>query len=181
MLRDAESDTLDLSTAGRAMKKKDTSGLQIAQDMAFQRLEWRIERVGWFFMAAVVFAALFGLFGEGPLSSAVRSSGSLRIEYDRFLHNQAPSEYRIHFSTSQAEFQLGINHSFLENVKLERITPEPARVDISDIGVTLHFTNQNGRHGTIIIPFEPKAIGFLHTEIVAPAEPSLHLTHFVYP
>jgi hypothetical protein len=164
------------------MKKKDTSGeIQITQDMAFQRLEWRIQRVGWFLMAAVVCAALLGLFGDGPLSSAVQTSGSLRIEYDRFLHNQAPSEYRIHFSTSQAEFQLGFNHSFLQNVKLERITPDPIRAEISELGVTLHFTTQTGAQGTVIIPFEPKSIGFLHTKIMAPAEPSLHFTHFVYP
>ncbi len=44
--------------------------LDVEEDMAFQRRNWRAERIGWAAMVAIVIAAVLGLFASGPLSWA---------------------------------------------------------------------------------------------------------------
>ncbi|MDQ6718742.1 MAG: hypothetical protein M3Z17_10420 [Gemmatimonadota bacterium] len=50
-------------------KTYDSDTLGIAEDMNFQRRTWMVQRVGWAIMILVCIAALFGVFGKGPLSN----------------------------------------------------------------------------------------------------------------
>ena len=57
-------------------------GIDLDDDIAFQRRQLFVERAGWIAMLAVVVAAFLGVFGHGPLSTAVveaRSAG-VRVE-----------------------------------------------------------------------------------------------------
>lgn len=81
------------------MTKPDSSGEpDIERNDRFQRVEWRLQRVGWVVMAAVVAGALAGTFGRGPLSRAVAMApdGSLEIEYERVQRYQGPSSMTLH-------------------------------------------------------------------------------------
>jgi hypothetical protein len=73
-----------------------SSQLQIDEDLAFQRREWKIQRVGWGAMALVIIAALLGVFGTGPLSNATLEREGLRLEYERFCRFAAANGYRFH-------------------------------------------------------------------------------------
>lgn len=161
--------------------KAKTTGLQINEDMDFQRLEWRIERIGWVIVALVVIAALLGLLGNGPLSAAVKTSGSLQVEYDRFLHRDAPSNYRIHFKPRDDDTAIHLNSQFLEAVKLDQIVPQPSEVELAIDGVTLHFKSRAAVSGVVTIPFEPQTMGLLHTRIRVASKKPVTLTHIVYP
>ena len=57
----------------------DNERLKLEEKPVFQRLEWRIQRVGWVLWAAIVIAACAGLMGRGPLSATEASApdGSL--------------------------------------------------------------------------------------------------------
>ena len=82
---------------------KTVQGLQIEEDRAHQRREWRIERVGWVLMAGLLLAGLLGLLGDGPLSRATAgSAGALSVEYDRLQRAAAPYEYRFEVDPSLA-------------------------------------------------------------------------------
>jgi len=148
--------------------------------MAFQRLEWRIQRVGWFLMALVVAAALLGFLGAGPFSSATRSKSSLNVEYERFLHYQAPSYYRVHLD-EPAQTKMRLGQSFLSSVRLNQIVPRPLKMEFTRDGVIVHFGADNAIQKEITIPFEPEVIGLLRAELASPGEPPLRLTQFVYP
>lgn len=52
--------------------------LELGQDLPFQRREWAVQRIAWAAMAAVLTAALLGLFGSGPVSDAVVETDELR-------------------------------------------------------------------------------------------------------
>ena len=89
-------------------------------DLQTKRREWRIERVGWFLIAALVLLAILGAFGDGPISDtrAEAAQGDARFfaDYERFnriahvsllvVHVQAPSatgdELRIAFNPASA-------------------------------------------------------------------------------
>lgn len=83
-----------------SMAKHD--GLQIDEDLAFQRRSWRWQRAGWLGFVALIVAGLLGVFGAGPLSRAESSGAGLRIEYDRFARTQAPTSLVIHIDGGAA-------------------------------------------------------------------------------
>jgi len=161
--------------------KAKTTGLQVNEDMDFQRLEWRIERIGWVMLALIIIAALLGLLGNGPLSSSAKTAGSLQVEYDRFLHRDAPSSYRIHLKPRDAATDIHLNREFLDSAKLDQIVPQPAEAELATDGILLRFKSSPLAAGVVTIPFEAKTIGVLQTRISVGNETPIHLSHFVYP
>lgn len=161
--------------------KTKTTELQVNEDMDFQRLEWRIERVGWVILALLIIAALLGLLGNGFLSSSVKTTGALNVEYDRFLHRNAPSSYRIHLKPGGTETAIHLGREFLDAAKLEQVVPQPSEVELANDGIQLHFRSRESAEGVVTIPFEPQAMGLLHTRIRVGDERPVTLTHVVYP
>ena len=47
----------------------------VREDMRFQRRSWMVERAGWLVLTAIALAALTGVFGNGPLSTARAGAG----------------------------------------------------------------------------------------------------------
>lgn len=76
---------------------KTIGSLQLHEDLAHERREWKLQRVGWALMALALLAAVLGLFGHGPLSETASASadGALTVRHQRFERYQAPSEYDI--------------------------------------------------------------------------------------
>lgn len=108
--------------------------LQIDEDWEFQRREWRMERAGWVGLALFVIAAGAGAFGDGPLSHATASdeSGQLVVQYERFVRASAPSELRIQIrsaTTGSGEVAFWTDLSYLRDLELSAILPEPKRVE----------------------------------------------------
>lgn len=58
----------------------------VVEDIQLQRKVWRLQRVGWYVLLALVILTLLGLFSRGPLSSlvAISDSKDLTVEYERF-------------------------------------------------------------------------------------------------
>lgn len=133
-------------------------------------------------MAMLISGALLGLFSNGPLSRADQSAGSLRVEYERFLRNQAPAEYRVEVMSANSAGRLSLNKGFVDAVKLEQIVPRPNRIDGAPKRIVLHFdVAQDTASTVVIIRFQPQAIGRLQTSIGVPGQPTVNITQFVYP
>ena len=60
---------------------------ELDRHLPFQRREWRAQQIGWIALGLFLAAALAGLFGGGPLSSARASDpgGGLTVDYQRFV------------------------------------------------------------------------------------------------
>ena len=164
-----------------------TGELEIAHDPALERQTVDLQLIGWAIMGLVVLAALLGLFGNGPLSSAtVGSSGSpLRVEYDRFLRHQAPQRLRLHVEpgvSESDEVRVWVSSSFLDNVQIERIEPRPERVEAGSDGQTFTFlVAGRGETPTIEIRFVPERVGRLAIRMRIPGRRGVAFTQFVYP
>ena len=52
------------------MASQQQGGIQIDEDLAHQRLEWRLERIGWAAMARLLGAAGGGVVGYVPMGRA---------------------------------------------------------------------------------------------------------------
>jgi hypothetical protein len=155
----------------------------VREDIAFQRMSWRVQRGGWLAMVAVAGLALLGLFSNGPLSSATATGagGRLELGYERFLMNGSPTTMRVRVASDRGQATLLIGASFLEAFRIETTTPEPAEQSGGPDGVEMTFAAAGD--GPLVLHFglRPDAIGRVRSEIRLPGEAPARLTQFVYP
>ncbi|MEW6131183.1 MAG: hypothetical protein AB1757_29405 [Acidobacteriota bacterium] len=161
--------------------------IQVAQDLVHQQREWMIERIGWLLMSLLVLAALVGLLGTGPLSDAmVRDANStLEAEYRRFARYQAPTVLRIHLSSQPATdaiTRLSINRDFIDRIELQRIDPEPVRVEVTARQFIYNFQISNPPQSlTITLRYKPDTYGRLPIKLTTDEGARLAFTPFIYP
>lgn len=90
------------------------------------RREWRIDRIGWGILIAILLCALLGLFGaRGPLNAAERRSGELVVRYERFLRHEAPSSLHLTSPAQGPEVTVALSRALVEDATFEQILPEP--------------------------------------------------------
>jgi hypothetical protein len=102
----------------------------VREDMPLQLRAWRIERIGWCCLLAVVLLALGGVFGKGPLSSAKASSadGRLQVEYQRIARNGAHSQLLIEVQgAGERQVEIDLSGDLFDGVSIETIEPQPLR------------------------------------------------------
>jgi hypothetical protein len=123
---------------------KRVESLEVAEDLSYQEKEWTVERVGWILMAGLVLLALVGLFGDGPVSSAIRrSQEGFQISYERFDRQMKSSQISLQLpaeAVQEGQIKFWIDRQYLEGVQIEDISPEPESVEVS--GERLVYTVQ---------------------------------------
>jgi len=139
-------------------------GLEIDQDLAFARRSWTVQRAGWLAMGIVLVLALAGLLGSGPLSrSEVSVPGLLRLEYQRFARYQASQTLSAHVAPAGAGaggIRLWIDRRFLDDSRVDTITPPPARVEAGGDRLVYVFpTRRPGEPVTIVFALQAERIG----------------------
>jgi hypothetical protein len=160
-------------------------GLEVDQDLEFQRRDWTFERAGWVAMLVVVVAALLGLLGDGPLSRAAGTTAdhSLRVEYGRFERHGARARLTLFVrrdSTAGSAASLWIADEFLRGISLEHIEPQPVRqVSVGDR--TLFDIAVAGDSARLTLSFTPLALGARRLELGLMGREPLTLSQFVYP
>jgi hypothetical protein len=97
--------------------------------LPFQHREWRAQQIGWIALGLFLAAALAGLFGSGPLSSAVAADpgGRLRVDYQRFVRAGASQRllFRI-YPGGTGPVTLKLSRGYLDRMRVEHITPPPS-------------------------------------------------------
>lgn len=163
-------------------------GLQIDEDMPFQRKDWVAQRIGWVLMGLIVLAALLGLTGRGAMSSAVagEKQGALWVEYNRYARFQTPERVHLHWGPGAADgegiVRVWVNNGLLEQNKLERITPEPKRMLTGSDRITLEFEQDSGStEGSATLDLNVEQIGRCDVEIGIDHGPQVRFRQFVYP
>lgn len=159
--------------------------LELAQDLRFQRREWVVQRVGWAAMALLVVAALAGMLGRGgPLARthATSPDGSLRIEYDRFAHYEAPTRLRVSIAWPAprgGEVRLWIERAYLAKARVQQVMPEPESVKLAGDRVIYVFAA--GARGDVSFELKPDTFGALAGTAGLEGGGEVRFRHFVYP
>ncbi|HEY8504224.1 MAG TPA: hypothetical protein VIL46_06545, partial [Gemmataceae bacterium] len=130
--------------------------LQIDQDLAQQGVEWTVQRVAWYAMLLVLLLALIGLLGNGPLSTAVAEApdGSLRAEFNRFVHYLTPETLRFDVAAGAArdgELRLWLDLQYLRGVQIRGVTPQPLRVEAGPDRHTYVFRAPDAQRPTTVL------------------------------
>jgi hypothetical protein len=153
--------------------------LQIDEDLNFQRREWKIQRGGWVAMALVIIAALLGVFGTGPLSSATIEGEGLRLEHERFCRLERGTDLRFTLAGTGDPALLLIGGEYLDRVMIERITPEPVKVEGVSAGVVFQFVLQGP--ASVTFHLKPKKFGLAPGKARLGQAAPITFTQFIYP
>lgn len=161
------------------------SGLEITEDMGFQRRFWRAQRVGWGVIALLLVAAALGLFSRGPLSSATAGGrvGGLEVEYERFQRFGAASALRIEAwarPEDEGRVLLRLAPGLTDALEIETITPWPITAARGREGLVLAM-RAAGEVAVVDIRAKPTRIGRLRGEISCAGCAPVRLSAFVYP
>ncbi len=161
--------------------------LDLEEDEAFEKAEWRVQRIGWFFWALLLIAGLIGLLGPGPLSNAEATTpaGDLTVAYDRFLHYHHPAilEVELHNNESDSETtELTVSQTLLDRIEIHRIEPEPERRELAADGITYSFRRANDvEHAKILFHVEYERPGKSIGRIGLAGSEPVFFNQFVYP
>lgn len=156
-------------------------------ELSFQRKQWRIERIAWIAMAALIFYALAGgLGGGGPLSIAelAAADGNARVRYEKFARQLAPTSVDI--SVTQPPdgrpAQLHISGSYLSSMTVRSIIPEPDTTTVAENGYVFVFKRLSGVADTKIrLQLEPQQMGAAKGWLVINNGERLGINQFVFP
>ena len=165
---------------------KGTQGLEVAEDLAFQEKEWKVERAGWIVGLLVLLAALAGLFGSGPLSSAAVEEGPLRVEYHRFIRYQSPEALTIQMDAAQAgdgRVRLWLGREYLSGFEVQKIVPEPDQVQLFADRIVYEFqTPESEGPLQITVQMKPNRTGTQRGQLGSEnTGEGAAFTQFVYP
>jgi hypothetical protein len=164
---------------------RNPKGSPIEEDLRFQNVTWIAERLGWLVMAAVVLAALLGLFGGPSAKTEVRdASGRVQVEYQRFQRLLAPSGMKITLDAKTDPIvDVVVDEGLAGAFELRTVSPQPLESLAHEGGVLLRFavTSENRAPVQIVLMGVPGKAGRVRGGIGLLGEQPAQLSIFVYP
>ncbi|ACZ43525.1 conserved hypothetical protein [Thermobaculum terrenum ATCC BAA-798] len=162
-------------------------GLELEQDLRFQRREWLVEYAGRLLLLVAFLAGLLGILGGGPLSwgQARSADGRLLVRYPRFARLETPARMSLEVdgsATRDGRFSLALPRSYLDEVDISNIVPLPSSAR-SEEGYTV-FEFQVGRGVTrpeVIFSFQFDRAGVASGEVLLNEGSRVSLKQIVWP
>ena len=169
-------------------KSHESDTLGIAEDLKFQRRTWVVQRIGWTIMVLLSLAALFGVFGKGPLSNAHLGDDAapLRADYDRFLRLNAPTQLTLYAGGAairpDSTVELWIDRHWLSEMEINGITPEPDKTRVLADRIVYTFRAQPGSSPVrITFEMDNRALWKIRGGLGLTNGPSYSFSQFAYP
>lgn len=148
----------------------------VREDMGLQRNFWRAQAAGWTVAAALILAAIAGLFSDGPVSQLRRVEKDVAVEYQRFYRSGASASFVVELQGEQDE--LVISNNLAEALVLETVRPTPLRTAVAADGMHLVFDASDG--GRIFFGIRPERFGMV-SGIISAGKQRVSLKTYVYP
>lgn len=177
--------TMFSTAAMRAPKR--TGDLEINQDDDYQSRAWKIQRLMWASGLLILLAGVAGLLGPGPFSRRVVSDEQrgFRLEYNRFERYQAPALLKLEVDSRhvvEGQTRIWFNREFVENVQLDRIDPDPERVEVAaDRFVYVFNVLRTDDAVKIIWHLTPNRFGKTQGRLGVDNDGALAFTQFYFP
>jgi hypothetical protein len=135
------------------------------QQYDFERKEYVVRNVLWVGMVLFLAAGLLGVFGKGVLSLTRVDGAGYYLEYERFLRDETPSSFSLYVQEkSEAPIRLAISRTYLEEVRIQNVIPQPKSAESRDDWII--YTFNASENGLITVNFTPQNVGETPLEIV---------------
>lgn len=159
--------------------------LQLPAETDFHRRAWRVQRISFAVLAAIVAAALLGAFGSGPLSRARQSDGrGLSLQYERFARAEARTTLDLRLAATAAASgtqELLLGGAWLDDLRIQSIEPPPRETHTVNDGLRYRFDVQGGTDLHVRIEAQPIRPGRIELQVGQPGVAPLRVTQFVFP
>lgn len=161
-----------METAPRAR-----GSIHVTENPRFQQVEWAAQSVGSVLLTLFVIAALFGVFGRGPASSATATAadGTLTAEYERFARQGSVWFLRVRATTGGVGALL-LGKTLVDGHEIEQITPQPDRSRATSDGLLVSYDEPVRE---IKLRLRPSGPGWFTYRVAAGAS-VMELGQFVY-
>jgi hypothetical protein len=160
-------------------------GLDLDQDLGFERRSGRIQRVGWATIAALIAAALLGLFGTGVLSRTVVTSGPLQLAYDRFGRVNAPGTMDVDLPGRvgvDGSVMLWLDRAFVDRTRIESVTPQPTLQTWGPDRLVFMFpAGASSERFRVNLRITPQHVGLVQSRLGSHDGSALRFWLFIYP
>lgn len=145
-----------------------------------------VHRIGIMLFLLALASALAGLLGKGPLSkvTAETPDAVLKAEFCRFIRYQAPMDLKLQVvprAVSNGVVQLRLGKTFVDDVEIERIEPEPESQTAGPMFFTYAIRAESNAATEIRIRFTASHFGRLSYQVSAGGGETLRLQHFAFP
>ena len=154
---------------------------------AADRRSWIVQRCAWAAMALVILAAVMGLFGPGLLGkvTAGQHGAQLRVEYYRFWRLKSPTSLRLLVAPEAVhnnQATVWLSRSYLDNISIQNITPQPERVEAGPDRLTFVFSmRESDRAAAITFDIRPESFGSLDGQAGIQDGKAVTFNQFVHP
>ena len=173
------------STDEQAATARASKGLEVREDLAFQRRDWAAQRVGWAAIGLVLLAALAGLTGPGPLSGVTRTDGRhFTIEYERFVRHGARTTLTLRVTPGavrEGRVRISVDRHFLAANDLQRLVPDPNATRGRDEEVEFVYDVAPGDGLQVRWTLEPDQLGSHSASVRLNDGPAIRIEQFTYP
>jgi hypothetical protein len=165
---------------------KRIDGIEIEQDLDFQRKSWTVQRVSWVIMVVIAVAGLLGLFGGGPLSDATAGNAqTLRVDYQRLVRQSATEKFGITPGStamgSGSTVSVWLDREWMSKHELRGMVPEPESTSVAADRVTYHFRIDSLLPSKIELDMETRAIGLIRGRAGIVGGNTVSFNQFSYP
>jgi hypothetical protein len=167
------------------MGAKKRAALELHEDPVFERRQWLIQRISWIAIVLLLVLALAGAFGNGYLSRASVADGALHVEYERFVHADAPTTLRIRVGSLDASTtRIAIDRELADAIHIQGFLPQPTHSLSTSTALILEFETGGERDLRVTLDANPQSPGFPRgaIRILNPAQPAeVRLRQLIYP
>jgi hypothetical protein len=165
------------------MKPQPYPGLEIPEDLRYERREWLVQRIVWPMLYALLIAIAFGLFGDGPISDAATGArnNALHIEYQRFMRYRSPDLLRVTVRPAASRIALRIDKQYVRDIDIRNVTPRPDHVVAGSEAMTFVFHAISSAPVEIVFDIRPQRIGTIAGAMALNGQAPVPFSQFVYP
>lgn len=162
-------------------------GLELDQKLPFQEKAWRVERIGWGVLTLIALLALLGLFGTGPLSSAVAGSDDegLLVDYERFIRHTGEVSLEIEVAPqylTDGQVELWVSTDYIDGFLIESVSPQPDEVRAEgDRQVYVFLAESPDAPASVTFSLRADRIGRYSGEAGIVDGPTVSFTQLSYP
>jgi hypothetical protein len=148
------------------------SGLQIDENLAFQKLEWRVQRVGLGCLAGAVLFGLLGGFGAGPLARTTAQSpdGAIQLDYDRFVRVGVPTRLTLRALRPLARID-AISFPAEYLARVHAVIPTTASIEEIDGRVTIALPDLPTSAPVVVLELQPGGPGLRRAALDVDGKP----------
>lgn len=169
------------------MTKNDwqSRNVPVQEDMKWQRIEWRLQKVGCVLLFLFVIAGACGFFSKGFISEQQISAtdNRLTVEYERFGRRESTMDMTLQLQQLRGErYQVMISADEMDLFQIQTLQPQPDESWSNKNQLILSWQRRpHQTSATVWLSLQPKTVGRFPLQVTLDNQSRVAFSPFIYP